>query len=118
MDANIRAAASLLRKASYGMQFRIRELRSNEQNIQHHVDDEERQIRRRLMETGAEMAANNSANNSNQYLVRRGYDLYKRSRQIKEEAEKKVKSDENEIWSLQKQSRKLDELARTLEMWS
>lgn len=116
MDANIRTAATLLRNASYQMQARIRELRADEHTIQRNTDNEERHIRSDLLDVGRKMASYDDPSGKS-YLVKRSYDLYQRSKQIKVEADKKRRIDENEIRLLESQSRKLDELARTLEMW-
>lgn len=118
MDANIKTAASLLRKASYNLQYRAKELQSEENSVRRLLDREENKLKGDLWATGAKMSSANVNNGNSQYLVKHTYDLYQRKKQLETETAKKVASEEKEIHSLQSQARKLDELAHTLEMWS
>lgn len=117
MDANIKTAASLLRNASSNLQYRIRELQSDETNTQHRENQEERNIRSDMLQTEIRLAHDNGGGGNTQYLVRHLLDLRKRRNQVKDEADKKVRAEKVEIRSLQAQINKLNDIARMLEMW-
>lgn len=117
MDANIKTAASLLRNASFHMQNRIREIQSDEISTQHHESHEERYIKSDMFQTEVKLAKDNGGSGNTQYLVRHLLDLRKRRKQVKEEADKKIRAEEIEIRALQGQINKLNNIARMLENW-
>lgn len=117
MDARIKTAASLLRSTSYDLQQRIKTLQSDENAVHRKEAQDENMIRSDLQQTEYKLAHSTGNNTRTRSLTKHIYTLFKRRRQVKEQAHKKIIADEQEIRSLKAQINRLNDLAHVLETW-
>ena len=115
MDANIKTAASYLRRAISDLERRISEIRAREHNQQHAETRQEEDIKSKLHNTEAKIILEDTRGRENLNLAKYMYNLNKQRRQIREDLHRQIDAENQEIRALQGQISKLDSIARTLE---